>query len=52
MGYNSRLAYFLMERIFPNLDDVILFTIFIGTNDAVIPAYPKHIDIHEFVNNV
>ena len=35
MGYSSRLAKFLMDRIFPNLDDTILFTIFIGTNDAV-----------------
>ena len=41
-----------MDRIFPNLDDTILFTIFTGTNDATIPIHPNHTEIDEFVNNV
>lgn len=33
--YNSRLGLFAMNRLFPDVKDVMLFVIYFGTNDSL-----------------
>ena len=42
----------MMEKLFRDLDDVILFTIYIGSNDATIKSSGQYIDIEEYKQNV
>ncbi|KAJ1915553.1 isoamyl acetate-hydrolyzing esterase [Mycoemilia scoparia] len=60
-GYNSTKGLELLPYVIPNkkyykkkpcFGNVRLLTLFFGTNDAVLPGFPQHIEIPDYLKNM
>jgi lysophospholipase L1-like esterase len=52
--YTTRMCVTLFPKVLSafDADSVVLITIFLGANDATIPAFPQHVPLQEYKENL